>query len=87
MTIANPTDVVHTVNLVTQVLCMPITSAFVALRWYTRIRFKQSIGVEDCMFWIPDLPRSFELIGGFFLQMRALWLGYVPCFDPDRTLY
>ncbi|KAJ5892609.1 hypothetical protein N7504_009300 [Penicillium tannophilum] len=47
MTVANPTDVIHTVNLVTQVLCMPITSAFLALRWYTRFRFKQSIGIED----------------------------------------
>ncbi|KAJ5949045.1 hypothetical protein N7454_000629 [Penicillium verhagenii] len=47
MTIENPKDVIHTVNLVTQILCLPITTAFVALRFYTRIRFKQSLGIED----------------------------------------
>ncbi|KAJ5640441.1 hypothetical protein N7528_000066 [Penicillium herquei] len=47
MTVENPKDVIHTVNIVTQALCIPIVSAFVALRFYTRIRFKQSLGVED----------------------------------------
>ncbi|KAJ5679328.1 hypothetical protein N7462_007572 [Penicillium macrosclerotiorum] len=40
-------DVYNTVNLVTQCLCIPIVSVFVALRFYTRFRFKQSLGVED----------------------------------------
>ncbi|KAJ5778077.1 hypothetical protein N7520_001323 [Penicillium odoratum] len=47
MTIANPKDVLHTVNFVTQVLCIPICTAFVALRFYTRLRFKQGLGIED----------------------------------------
>lgn len=47
MTVENPTDVLHTVNLVTQGLCIPIVTIFVALRFYTRFRFKQSLGVED----------------------------------------
>ncbi|OQE20737.1 hypothetical protein PENFLA_c016G10152 [Penicillium flavigenum] len=47
MTVDNPTDVLRTVNLVTQGLCIPIVTIFVALRFYTRFRFKQSLGVED----------------------------------------
>jgi hypothetical protein len=48
MSIEHPTDVLNTVNLVTQCLCIPIVTLFVVLRFYTRIRFKQSLGVEDC---------------------------------------
>ncbi|KAJ5225621.1 hypothetical protein N7468_006846 [Penicillium chermesinum] len=47
MTVENPKDVLHTVNTVTQALCIPLVSLFVALRFYTRIRFKQALGVED----------------------------------------
>ncbi|KXG50857.1 uncharacterized protein PGRI_064290 [Penicillium griseofulvum] len=47
MTVENPTDVLHTLNLVTQYICIPIVTIFVALRFYTRYRFKQSLGVED----------------------------------------
>ncbi|KAJ5700183.1 hypothetical protein N7536_003196 [Penicillium majusculum] len=47
MTIENPTDVLHTINTVTQALCIPIVTIFVVLRFYTRFRFKQSLGVED----------------------------------------
>lgn len=48
MTVEHPDDVYNTVNLVTQALCIPICTAFVALRFYTRSRFKQRLGVEDC---------------------------------------
>lgn len=48
MTVSHPDDVYRTVNLVTQCLCIPICTAFVALRFYTRFRFKQVLGVEDC---------------------------------------
>ncbi|KAJ5597834.1 hypothetical protein N7537_007918 [Penicillium hordei] len=47
MTVENPTDVLHTINIVTQALCIPIVTIFVVLRFYTRFRFKQSLGVED----------------------------------------
>ncbi|KAI3294447.1 hypothetical protein DTO002I6_4616 [Penicillium roqueforti] len=47
MTVENPTDVLHTVNLVTQCLCIPIVTIFVILRFYTRFRFKHPLGVED----------------------------------------
>lgn len=47
MTVENPTDVLHTINLVTQCLCIPIVTIFVILRFYTRLRFKQGLGVED----------------------------------------
>jgi hypothetical protein len=48
MTVAHPHDVYNTINLVTQILCIPICTAFVALRFYTRWRFKQMLGIEDC---------------------------------------
>lgn len=48
MSIEHPVDVLNTVNLVTQCLCIPIVTLFVCFRFYTRIRFKQSLGVEDC---------------------------------------
>ncbi|KAJ5972266.1 uncharacterized protein N7479_002184 [Penicillium vulpinum] len=48
MTAEGPTDdALHTINLVTQYICIPIVTIFVALRFYTRFRFKQSQGVED----------------------------------------
>lgn len=47
MAIETPTDVLHTVNTVTQALCIPLVTIFVALRFYTRYQFKQSLGVED----------------------------------------
>lgn len=48
MTVEHPHDVYNTINLVTQILCIPICTAFVALRFYARFRFKQNLGVEDC---------------------------------------
>lgn len=45
-----PKDVYHKLNLVVQCLSIPIVSAAVALRFYTRFRFKQRLGVEDCEF-------------------------------------
>ncbi|KAF4765366.1 hypothetical protein HAV15_003320 [Penicillium sp. str.  len=47
MSVSHPQDVLHTVNLVTQCLCIPIVTLFVGLRFYTRLHFKQSLGVED----------------------------------------
>ncbi|KAJ5089603.1 hypothetical protein N7532_008287 [Penicillium argentinense] len=47
MTVAHPDDVYHTLNLVVQCLCIPIVSGAVALRFYTRFRFKQNLGIED----------------------------------------
>ncbi|KAI2794928.1 hypothetical protein POX_a01529 [Penicillium oxalicum] len=47
MATSHPYDVYHTINLVTQCLCIPIVSIFVALRFYVRFRFRLSLGVED----------------------------------------
>ncbi|KAJ5779378.1 hypothetical protein N7457_007098 [Penicillium paradoxum] len=47
MPVGEPTDVLHTLNFVTQLLCIPITTFFVVLRFYTRFTFKQSLGLED----------------------------------------
>lgn len=59
MTVDNPTDVLYTVNLVTQGLCIPIVTVFVTLRFYTRFRFKQSLGVEDREL-VPCMPYIFR---------------------------
>lgn len=47
MVATGASDNLHTLNLVTQCLCIPITTIFVALRFWTRYSFKQSLGVED----------------------------------------
>ncbi|PWY79326.1 integral membrane protein [Aspergillus heteromorphus CBS 117.55] len=47
MTLNDPKDVLHTVNLVTQVLCIPVVSIFVLLRFAIRIYYKQFVKVED----------------------------------------
>lgn len=59
MTTSHPEDVYHTVNLVTQCLCIPIVTIFVALRFYTRWRFKQSLGVEDCELCFLEYPAGY----------------------------
>lgn len=59
MTVENPTDVLHTINLVTQCLCIPIVTIFVILRFYTRLRFKQGLGVEDREF-VPCIHTFFQ---------------------------
>ncbi|KAL3464786.1 hypothetical protein BJX64DRAFT_253789 [Aspergillus heterothallicus] len=52
MSIEDPHDVLHTVNLVTQCLCIPIVTIFVALRFSIRAWYKQWTPVEDwtCLF-------------------------------------
>lgn len=49
MTIENPYDALHTVNLVTQCLSIPIVTLFVALRFSIRVWYKQFVIVEDSM--------------------------------------
>ncbi|KAJ5899705.1 hypothetical protein N7495_004449 [Penicillium taxi] len=44
---SNPKDVLNTINLVTQCLCIPIVTFFIGIRFYVRIRFKQIIGLDD----------------------------------------
>ncbi len=44
------TDVLNTVNLVTQCLCIPIVSVFVLLRFGIRAWYRQWVRAEDCMF-------------------------------------
>ncbi|PYH98005.1 hypothetical protein BO71DRAFT_88707 [Aspergillus ellipticus CBS 707.79] len=47
MTVNDPKDVLHTVNLVTQCLCIPIVSIFVLMRFSIRIYYNQFVKVED----------------------------------------
>lgn len=49
MTVENPYDALHTVNLVTQCLSIPIITVFVAMRFGIRTWYKQFVLVEDCM--------------------------------------
>lgn len=56
-----PKDVYHKLNLVVQCLSIPIVSAAVALRFYTRFRFKQRLGVEDCEFNAQPSPLISDL--------------------------
>ncbi|CEL10848.1 hypothetical protein ASPCAL13957 [Aspergillus calidoustus] len=52
MSIEDPHDVLNTVNLVTQCLCIPIVTIFVAMRFSIRAWYKQWAPVEDwtCLF-------------------------------------
>ncbi|KAL2823296.1 hypothetical protein BDW59DRAFT_163458 [Aspergillus cavernicola] len=55
MSTNDPPDILHTVNLVTQCLCIPIVTLFVLLRFSIRAYYRQWAGVEDwtCFFaWI-----------------------------------
>jgi hypothetical protein len=45
----DPHDALNTVNLVTQCLCIPIVTLFVAMRFSIRAWYKQWAPVEDCM--------------------------------------
>lgn len=49
MTVQNPYDALHTVNIVTQALSIPIITFFVALRFGIRAWYKQFVIVEDSM--------------------------------------
>lgn len=44
-----PGDVLHTVNLITQCLCIPIVTLFVGMRFSIRLWYRQFVGIEDCM--------------------------------------
>jgi hypothetical protein len=45
---AHPKDVLRSVLLVTQCLCIPIVSSLVVLRLYVKFRFQQQLGVNEC---------------------------------------
>jgi hypothetical protein len=49
--VKQPVDVLHTVNLVTQCLCIPIVTIFVAMRLSIRIRYRQFSILEDGTYW------------------------------------
>lgn len=46
----NPQDALHTVNLVTQILCIAVTTVIVTLRFIIRIRIHKTFTLEDCMY-------------------------------------
>lgn len=52
-----PVDVLHTVNLVTQCLCIPIVTIFVAMRLSVCLWFRQFSVLEDGTCWPIVLNR------------------------------
>ena len=56
MVYPNADDTLNTVNLVTQCLCIPICTIFVALRLGIRVHYRQLLHVEDSTFapWLVD---------------------------------
>jgi hypothetical protein len=46
---ANPKDVLHTINLVTQILCMCLITPLYLMRMYVRTYVVRSFVREDCM--------------------------------------
>lgn len=49
--ITQPVDVLHTVNLVTQCLCIPIVTIFVAMRLSVRLWYRHISVLEDGTCW------------------------------------
>ena len=44
----NPQDVLFTVNLVVEIICLALVIPFVSLRIYIRAHFMRQIGKEEC---------------------------------------
>jgi hypothetical protein len=44
----HPQDVLHTVNLVSNVLCIAVVTPFVLVRVYIKTRIVRSFNTEDC---------------------------------------
>lgn len=86
MTVAQPTDVYRTLNLVVQCLCIPIVSAAVALRFYTRFRFKQRLGVEDCGFSFGPFLYEFPLTWKRRCMHGGLGMLNTTAFDDNQLL-
>lgn len=45
---SNPKDVLHTVNLVTQVLCIIVVTIFVVIRIWIKTHYHKNLNSEDC---------------------------------------
>jgi hypothetical protein len=45
---AHPKDVLHTVNLATQVLCIVVVTIFVVIRIWIKAQYHQNLNAEDC---------------------------------------
>lgn len=44
----NPEDVLHTVNLAAQIVCIIVVTGIVSLRAAIKIRMGKGLGLEDC---------------------------------------
>ncbi|KAF7122203.1 hypothetical protein CNMCM5793_000160 [Aspergillus hiratsukae] len=67
--VKQPVDALHTVNLVTQCLCIPIVTLFVALRLSVRLWYRQFSAIEDCTCSADAINRRANM-------SRALFMGY-----------
>jgi hypothetical protein len=77
MTVEAPQSTLNTINFVTQCLCIPIITIFVALRFAVRIYFNQFILVEDGTYII--LPTDIYGIVLTIIQLSVYSHGQVNC--------
>ena len=77
-------DILNTVNLVTQCLCIPIVTLFVGLRFGIRGWYRQWAGAEDCMFafYSCKLQEYTVLMGAsrdMFRRVGKYTISRLPC--------
>lgn len=65
----HPEDALHTVNTVTQLLCIIVSTIVVAIRFTVRIRNHKSFTLEDCAY-VPD---GNESTNADKLKMPPVW--------------
>lgn len=46
--LAHPKDVLHTVNLATQLLCIVVVTIFVVIRIWIKAQYHRNLNAEDC---------------------------------------
>lgn len=58
----HPEDALHTVNLVTQLLGIIVTTVVVALRFIIRIRIHKTFTPEDCAYGLISVHAAFSFV-------------------------
>ena len=73
----HPRDALHTVNKVTQILCLVVTTVVVIIRALVRIHLHRSVTLEDCKsHGIVLSERSPTILTAMCSQMQPLLDGY-----------
>lgn len=59
----NPEDVLHTVNLATQVVCIIVVTIAVGTRVAVKVRLRNGLGLEDCEYsWYSAFTMAWKCI-------------------------